>query len=484
MTHFCEKYGFAPFLLPQGNSYFYLKAAQLNFLSYFSVIGPDPAFVEVKDLLTQFYKSHEWQRIKTIPHQEGDYFELSDVYTNVTLDMKICGGVNVSINNSYQAMFSEMNATHTKKILLSGLPGFGKTMLVHKITSDWAHRKLPCFDIIFTIKLRYLNPNDTIVDGIMKQLWYPLNTKHKKNIFEHILISIQFKVLLIFDGIDEVPFNKFPHVLKILNCNNCNLLLTTRPHMVNQVKRYFHCFVELKGFNRHDIRSLVFKLVGEETNGTDLYEKMERKLYIDPDNDETYYCPFFVYISFLMLKSPVYDDIERNGDGEKIIKASEDPVAQFYFDLIRFIIKTNQVQKNMKENEVHQALYDAMMLSTDAMLRNNFAIYDIDKVKNQDIWKLGLLSGHNETIGLSVTTKVDFIHLSIQETLAAFHIIKRVVEQDTGPLQEFLQQWMTYEVPKSILIHNLAAPFTIGKYITFTTRNLFTELFQMVSWLF
>ncbi len=416
----------------------------------------------MKNIVKQFYQSNEWQRIRTIPHEEGDYFELTKHYTDVTMDVEISG--NLHQLTSYEEMFSKIQTGHTNKILVIGQPGHGKTMLVHKIASDWSFGKLPHFDMIFIIKLRYMNSNETVVDAIMKQLWYPDDAKINKDVFESILNSNDMKILIILDGLDEVPFNDFPHISKKVQCNNCNLLVTARPHMIHQVKRYFDSIVTIKGFTKDNIKTLVSKIVGKHGNATEVYERLKyfnRKLFFEDQHEKTaHHCPFFIYVSIHMVMSPTYDESEKRLGIE-----SANIYSEFHFDLIKFIIKTNQMQKNTSDKAVKQSLLDAMELAADVILQNDSALFDIKKLKNEDMWRLGLLSGYKKRIGLAVTTQVEFIHLSIQETLAAFHIIKSVMEYDTGPLETFLQQWMMYDVPKAIVVHNVAVPFTIGMSI-------------------
>ncbi len=406
--------------------------------------------------------SQEWQHIRTIPHEEGDHFELSDIYTHVTMMME-ASGVKHQLK-SYKDIFCQRDSI-ADKILLIGEPGYGKTLLVHKITSDWAAGMLPCFDMVFTIKLRYMSRNETILDAILEQFSFPEAINISKEIIGKILNSQSLNVLLILDGLDEVPYHDFPDIETKIKCITCKLLVTTRPHMAKEVKRYFDNVVRILGFTEDDTNVLMGKMrkyFGTNVNVTQVYKFANFDFVFGNPHAKKFHCPFFIYTSILMAMDPDYQEEKKRDDIK--LNTRKNPLSTFYFEMIDFITKTNQIQKNMTDHARRQSLLDSMELAYIATVKSNAATLEVSTVKNGDIFKIGTLSGHSKRSRLKQATKVEFIHLSVQESLAVLHIFKKLLVNDTEPLHVFLEQLFRKEEPNALITHNLIIPFTVGKF--------------------
>ncbi len=365
---------------------------------------------------------------------------------------------------SYKDMFCQRDS-NSDKIMLIGEPGYGKTLLVHKITSDWAAGMLPCFDVVFTIKLRYMSRNETILNAILEQFSFPEAMNISKEIIGKILNSQSLNVLLILDGLDEVPYHDFPEIEKKIKCSTCKLLVTTRPHMAKEVKRYFDNVVRILGFTKDDTDILVGKMrkyFGTNVNVTQVYRFANFDFVFGNPYAEKFHCPFFIYTSILMAMDQDYQEEKKKDDMK--FNTRKNPLSTFYFEMIDFITKTNQIQKNMTDHARMQSLLDSMELAYIATVKGHTATLEVGKLKNEDIFKMGLLSGYSKRSRLKQTTKVEFIHLSVQESLAVLHIFHKVLVNDTGPLHVFLEQLFTKEEPNALITHNLIIPFTVGKF--------------------
>ncbi|XP_077116947.1 uncharacterized protein LOC143773356 [Ranitomeya variabilis] len=150
-------------------------------------------------------------------------------------------------------------------VMVSGVPGVGKTMLMEKIVYDWVKGDLyQKFSFVFFFKFRELNRLDDVSLETLILHQYPYLEEQLENILQD-----PKKILFIFDGLDESTHkmdfsscdfyfnpkqsgNSGQIVLSLLRkslLNGCSILMTSRPTRL----AYFDCnvfqrIVEIVGF--------------------------------------------------------------------------------------------------------------------------------------------------------------------------------------------------------------------------------------------
>ncbi|XP_041429605.1 NACHT, LRR and PYD domains-containing protein 14 [Xenopus laevis] len=149
-------------------------------------------------------------------------------------------------------------------VLVSGVPGVGKTTLMQKFVYDWANGKLyQRFAFVFFFKFRDLN-NDELSLAQMILNEYPYLRNQLDRIFQN-----PSQLLFIFDGLDEskssIDFKSSqsytnPHSIETLNVivsslvqqsvlSGCSVLITSRPTRLATVETsIFHRVSEIMGF--------------------------------------------------------------------------------------------------------------------------------------------------------------------------------------------------------------------------------------------
>uniref|UniRef100_A0A8C5PQW8 NACHT domain-containing protein n=1 Tax=Leptobrachium leishanense TaxID=445787 RepID=A0A8C5PQW8_9ANUR len=153
-------------------------------------------------------------------------------------------------------------------VVLQGPAGIGKTWTVQKIMLFWAHRNLywKKFQYVFHLSCKEVNQIKSKISmaTVLTRLCMMQSKKH----FAEILGESE-KILFLIDGFDELkflprieeggnqdPFEETPKEIlldrlfsgRILP--HCSLLITTRPHALNRLRRCFmrpH-YVEILGF--------------------------------------------------------------------------------------------------------------------------------------------------------------------------------------------------------------------------------------------
>ena len=103
---------------------------------------------------------------------------------------------------------SHEECSKPRRVLIEGQPGMGKTTYCHKIAYDWA-KKRECGesfpDVIFVLLLKCRDINCGLWEAIDDQLLPREMNKEEKERFFNFIRNHQSKVLLVLDGLDELP---------------------------------------------------------------------------------------------------------------------------------------------------------------------------------------------------------------------------------------------------------------------------------------
>ena len=160
----------------------------------------------------------------------------------------------------------EIFKTHEKgehvRAIIEESPEIGETTFCLKLAYDWAHGKIPVecsfpkFEFVLLLKCRDIDGN--IMDTIREQL-LPRDTEETVEKLLHFMKDIhnQEKILIILDGLDELPEKSQCHVDELLHRRIlpfCYVLATSRQERgIDVRKRFiFDIHLEIKGFTRDD----------------------------------------------------------------------------------------------------------------------------------------------------------------------------------------------------------------------------------------
>ena len=147
--------------------------------------------------------------------------------------------------------------------LVEGSPGIGKTTFCLKLAYDWAGGKIPTecsfprFEFVLLLKCRDIDGD--IMDTIREQLLPRDINKETVEKLLHFMEDIhnQEKILIILDGLDELPEKSQCHVDELLHRRIlpfCYVLATSRQERgIDVRKRFvFDIHLEIKGFTEGD----------------------------------------------------------------------------------------------------------------------------------------------------------------------------------------------------------------------------------------
>ncbi|XP_016417905.1 protein NLRC3-like [Sinocyclocheilus rhinocerous] len=356
-------------------------------------------------------------------------------------------------------IFTLLRKNNEEKIVLTkGVAGIGKTVSVHKFILDWAegeaNQNIHC---VFLLPFRDINPMTKKKFSLHELLleFYPkMKDLEKTKLYE------ERNLAFIFDGLDEsrLPLNfkseplntvekrssvdvLFTSLVKGTLLPSALVWVTSRPAAANQIPpEHVGLFTEVRGFTDQQKEQYFRKRIKDETLASRIVShiKKSRSLYI------MCHIPVFCWITATVLQ-----DI--------LIKNSEESISTtltemyIHFLLIQMNMK-NQKYDVQKERECteHLQLNREMILKLaklafEQLKQENIVFYEKDlKACGIDVSKDTEFTGMIAEIfkkekGLHEKKVFSFVHLSVQEFLAAVHVFLCYLNKNMRELQFFFK---------------------------------------------
>ncbi|KAL0153400.1 hypothetical protein M9458_051319 [Cirrhinus mrigala] len=319
-----------------------------------------------------------------------------------------------------------------RTVLTKGVAGIGKTVSVQKFILDWAEGKEnQDIQLIFPLPFRELNlmKGKKLSLSSLLHIFFPETKKMK-------ISCDKYKVLFIFDGLDEcrlfLDFKSKVKLCKISESASVDVLLmnlivrnllpsaliwiTSRPAAVDLIpSKCVHRVTEVRGFNEPQKVEYFRKRISDQSlaNRIISHLKSSRSLYI------MCHIPVFCWISATVLEKML-----SQAESGKIPKT----LTQMYTHFL--IIQTNikhekDYEKKVKDEDMILRLGK---LAFQQLVKGNLIFYDEDlRECGIDVTEASVYSGlctqiFREEFGLYQGKVFCFVHLSLQEHLAALYV--------------------------------------------------------------
>ncbi|XP_015237953.1 PREDICTED: protein NLRC3-like [Cyprinodon variegatus] len=339
-----------------------------------------------------------------------------------------------------------------RTVLTKGVAGIGKTFLTQKFTLDWAEDKANQ-DIHFTFPFTFRELN-LLKD---KKISLVKLIHHFFPEIKDISNLDQFKVLLIFDGLDESRFPLDFHSQDImtdvtesasvdvllLNLIRGKLLpsallwITSRPSAANQIPpQNVDLVTEVRGFSDSQKEEYFRKRFKDKRKANLIVShiKSSRSLHI------MCYIPVFCWINATVL-----EDVLKVRQEAELPKTLTE--MYIHFLVVQTKIKKVKYDKGV-ETDPHWGPESKTMIESlgklafDQLQKGNLIFYEADlRDCGIDITEASLYSGvfteiFKEEKGLYQSKVFCFIHLTVQEFLAALYVHLTFVNSGLNPMME------------------------------------------------
>ncbi|XP_071029877.1 NLR family CARD domain-containing protein 3-like [Oncorhynchus clarkii lewisi] len=323
-----------------------------------------------------------------------------------------------------------------RTVLTKGVAGIGKTVSVQKFILDWAEGKAnQDVQFVFSFPFRELN----LMKGEKQTFIELLNHFSMETKQSRISNYDKYKVLLIFDGLDEcrlpLDFQKNKICCDVTESTSVDVLLTnlfkgnllpsallwitTRPAAANKIPSgCVDQVTEVRGFNDPQKEEYFRKRFSDEDLASRIIShiKTSRSLHI------MCHIPVFCWISATVLEHMLKHEIEE----------MPKTLTEMYTHLVVFHTKQkNEKYIGKEETGPHwnkESILSLGKLAFQQLVNGNLIFYEEDlKEAGIDVNEASVSSGlctqlFKEECGLYQDKVYCFVHLTIQEFLAAVYV--------------------------------------------------------------
>ncbi|KAK2915870.1 hypothetical protein Q8A67_000244 [Cirrhinus molitorella] len=342
-----------------------------------------------------------------------------------------------------------------KTVLTKGIAGIGKTISVQKFLLDWAEGKAnQDVDFMFVLPFRELNLIKDHQCSVHRLLldFHPELQDLNSNMYD------KYKVVFIFDGLDESKISLFSNSQKISDVTEIssvgalisNLMtgdllpsaliwITTRPAAANQIpSNYINRVTEIQGFNDTQKEEYFRKRISDEHQASRIIShiRRSRSLHI------MCHIPVFCWISATVLKKILKQDLN-----------AEIPQTLTEMYIYFLIIQTNMKNQKYEERDPEKLLQSnrevivkLAEVAFNQLMKGNVIFYEEDlRESGIDVTDASVYSGicteiFREESVIYHRKVYSFVHLSFQEFFAALYVFYCYLHKKSEVLKMFLTE--------------------------------------------
>ncbi|XP_068734584.1 uncharacterized protein [Montipora capricornis] len=401
-------------------------AAEQTFV--WDAYGPVADFI---DFIRQLYKSREgW--LAPFPWCEEFQFHLDNIFTRLKMvSRKKEQGVKTdSIVNMLEIFKPNKECPQPKRVLIEGEPGVGKTTYCNKVAYDWAKNReaedsFPDVKVLLLLKCRDINSD--LWEAIDDQLLPEDIKKEEREKFFTFIRDHQSKVLLVLDGLDELPTHKLPVYEEIIRgrmLSKCYLIVTARHKAGIKVHECCDTLLEVKGFTKYDAKAFISRYFKTE-------ERLAKKLFERLDSDaslgEVTANPLNAALLCLLCED-CQGDLPK---GRTLL----------YVAIVQCVLRRYRRKKELPETDedltqlYHTELKHLGCIALNGLLNDEMCFNDsaFQSGTGNLIPELGFLSAQPGRSKRRPSCYYGFLHKSFQEFFAAFYLSCQLVDEEISP---------------------------------------------------
>ena len=325
--------------------------------------------------------------------------------------------------------------------IVEGSPGIGKTTFCLKLAYDWACGNIPSecsfpkFEFVFLLKCRDIDGD--IMEAISEQL-LPRDMDMEKSAEKllHFMKDIHNQerlILIILDGLDELPEQSRHHVDELLHRRIlpfCFVLATSRQERGIEARKtfVFNIHLEIKGYTKNNAIVYVrrhFETIGQLPKGERLIEEIQQNTFLhalrsNPLN--------------LLLLCVVYEDYEGKLPTFR---------TELYQVIVQCLFRRYCTKRNLSapeddsdlEKTFEKEILALGELSWLCLLSNRYGFRETELDEFERRYpglvarELGLLYKEESLKRLKPQHEYCFLHKTFQEYVAAAYIAEKLVNQ-------------------------------------------------------
>ena len=405
--------------------------------------------------------------MKITPWDPDNTVHIDEIYTQLCWlrDDKRPGGIKQEKLADYCDIFKgNRRKPNPDRILVYGRPGIGKSTFAQKISIDWARGKkelLKKFDLLLMIPLRSVCDSETFRDMLKAAKVFSVEDQKLTDSLHSYILQHKDRVLLVLDGFDEYSTGTPSPVFDIWKgdeLRDCIVILTTRPIRGDEVKRFSDVQFQIKGFDTAQIKEFSMKFL-ENQQEVEVFLNYIKKHKLE----EIAEIPLLLLMLCLVWKAK---DRERLPESRVYL----------YSDFIQTLCnhmaaKDGEGTVNSIE-DFNDELIQVGELAFNALLTNSLE-FDFEhlpkEVSSSTLLRVGVIQ-IVKLFSAKPKKVVAFLHKSIQEFLAAWFVIHKLIPSTKNSVScmpavdctakavtmlevlKFVSQW-SFEGSSAVLLH-------------------------------
>ena len=349
-----------------------------------------------------------------------------------------------------------------RTVLIEGNPGIGKTTYCNKLAYDWATKELeqgeetssggsfPNFKVALSLKCRDIKSD--VLDAIEEQrlygtpkekeeelfkslLWDAIDdqllprgvTKQEKEEFFKFVRHNQQGVLLVLDGVDELPMSLLPAFKEIIQGRmlpKCHIVVTARHEVGMKVRECCDTLLEMEGFTELDARNFIAKYFKTESH---LARKLLDKIDFDDNLRQLTKSPLNTALLCLLCE-----------DFDGVFPQSG---TQLYLDIVECVLRRYRKKKGLPDPECEDLIdiYKTQLtqlgrIAWKGLLDGNL-FFEKSEFENcaDGLLEYGFLSVERGRSKRRPSLYYCFLHRTFQELFSAFYLCCDVVNNEHFP---------------------------------------------------
>ena len=474
---------------------------------------PDTPLEKYVDFLQAYYTEHELTSTKW-PHLDArkyvklavinsEYANREDLvkFTKQTIHGSIDDILEwkapIKMKNILKPNFDKNNKQakyQVTQLLIEGSPGIGKSTFAWEVCQKWGHHRL-FNEYSLVVLLKFRDKRVQQARNIFDLFYHP-NPKLQSEIVDNITTTAGHGLLLILEGFDEAPASKrrmdsiFVRLFAGQELPKATVILTTRPsasaELCQLCKGKHSRRIEIVGFGKKEIDKYIRCAFSDEQSQSDFKE----------------YLSFYPHIHSMMyvplnsaIVTHVYESCKSSG---AVVPKT---MTQLYSSLIRTLLlrylKDNEEYKDTCTNinsfkDLPQPVYDQFceickIAYTGIMSAETELIFqDLPS----DFDTLGLMQSCPELyVDRGASVSYNFLHLTVQEYLAAYHISQQSRDEQVAFMEGYIESdhWWGPFVCESeklqMVVRFLAGLNELGRDLWDVVRGFATENKQRDSFI-
>ena len=344
-----------------------------------------------------------------------------------------------------QEVFSQLeqpsDSQHQRSILVEGSPGVGKSILLKHIAYLWANGEL-LTNTHFLFLLHLRDPSVRQLDSLQSLVHHFYHyDKQAEQVTSCVAQDGGESVTILLDGYDELPPNlrQNSFIVDLLQHKvlpACSIVVSSRPHASTHLRDNISCQIEILGFSEQNQQHFIeHSLKGQPHKISELKQYLKHHSAIS----NLCFIPFNMTILLFLYKDKEETPLPTNSTGLYnlfICLTICRHLAKSGIILDEEITHLNSLPQPYSKiiNQLSKFAFKA--------LSNNQLVFTLAEIKEEcpDIDKaingFGLLQTVEYSGRTSKSLSFNFIHLSIQEFLAAHHVTTLPPSKELSFLQE------------------------------------------------